>query len=160
MYKIRGADQKEYGPVTAEQMRQWIVEGRANAHTMVQGPESTEWKPLSAFGEFAGALPPPPPPPSPTAALGGMGGVQPEVPNYLWQSIVCTACCCLPFGIPAIIFASQVNGKLAMGDVAGAMEASRKAKMWCWVSFGLGIAVYIAWGSLQAIALAAGGFSR
>ena len=35
MYKIIGADQKEYGPVTAEQLRQWIAEGRVNGQTSV-----------------------------------------------------------------------------------------------------------------------------
>ena len=28
MYKIIGGDQKEYGPIGAEQIRQWIAEGR------------------------------------------------------------------------------------------------------------------------------------
>lgn len=140
MYKILGADQKEYGPVTVDQLRQWIREGRANAQTMVQGPNSTEWKPLNTFAEFSDALAPaatvmPGAPPS----YAGIGGMQPHVPNYLWQSIVCTACCCLPFGIAAIVFAAQVNGKLAAGDVPGAMESSRKARLWCWISFGCGI---------------------
>jgi hypothetical protein len=31
-----------------------------------------------------------------------------------------------------------------MGDVAGAQESSRKAKMWCWITFGIGIAAWIA----------------
>lgn len=62
-----------------------------------------------------------------------------QVANYLVQSILVTLCCCLPFGIVAIIFSSQVNSKLAAGDVAGAEEASRKAKMWCWIAFGAGI---------------------
>ena len=31
MYKILGADQKEYGPVTAEELRIWIAQGRAAA---------------------------------------------------------------------------------------------------------------------------------
>ncbi len=53
MYKILGADQKEYGPVTSEQVRQWIAQRRANAQTLVQGEGSTEWQPLSAFPEFA-----------------------------------------------------------------------------------------------------------
>jgi hypothetical protein len=35
MYKIIGADGKEYGPITADQLRAWIVEGRANAQTKV-----------------------------------------------------------------------------------------------------------------------------
>jgi len=37
------------------------------------------------------------------------------VPNYLVQAILCTICCCLPFGIVAIVYAAQVNGKVAGG---------------------------------------------
>lgn len=52
-----------------------------------------------------------------------------KIPNYLSQSILVTLCCCLPLGIPAIVFAAQVNGKIAAGDIQGAMESSRKAKL-------------------------------
>jgi hypothetical protein len=64
MYKIIGVDQKEYGPVSAEQLRQWIAEGRVNAQTRVQAEGSAEWKPLSAYPEFAASFPAAPPPPS------------------------------------------------------------------------------------------------
>ena len=33
-----------------------------------------------------------------------------DIPTYLWQSIVCTLLCCMPFGIVAIVFAAQVVG--------------------------------------------------
>src|SRR5262245_48067103 len=56
MYKVRGTDQKDYGPVSADVLRRWIGEGRANAQTLVQAEGSADWKPLSAFSEFAGAL--------------------------------------------------------------------------------------------------------
>ena len=36
MYEIIGADGKEYGPISFEQIRQWIAEGRVNAQTRVQ----------------------------------------------------------------------------------------------------------------------------
>ncbi len=62
------------------------------------------------------------------------------VPNYLVFAILATVFCCLPTGIAAIIFAAQVNGKLQAGDLAGAQAASNNAKIWCWVSFGLGLA--------------------
>ncbi len=52
MYKVIGADQKEYGPVSFEQLKQWIAQGRANASTTARADGSTEWKPLSAFPEF------------------------------------------------------------------------------------------------------------
>jgi hypothetical protein len=65
------------------------------------------------------------------------------VPNYLVQSILVTLCCCLPFGVVAIIFAAQVNSKLAAGDYAGAVDSSQKAKMWSWIAFGIGIAAIL-----------------
>ncbi len=61
MYKIIGADGKEYGPITADQLRQWVAEGRANAQTRVLVEGSTEWKPLSAFPEFMVSAPAAPP---------------------------------------------------------------------------------------------------
>lgn len=53
MYKIIGADQKEYGPITAEQMRFWITEGRVNASTQARAEGTSEWKALGSFTEFA-----------------------------------------------------------------------------------------------------------
>lgn len=64
-----------------------------------------------------------------------------SVPNYLVQSILVTIFCCWPLGIPAIVFAAQVNSKLNQGDYAGAVAASQKAKMFSWISFGLGLVV-------------------
>jgi uncharacterized membrane protein len=64
MYKIIGADKKEYGPVTIEVMRRWVTEGRVNAQTMVQAEGGSDWKPLSEYPELAevlGAVPPVPP---------------------------------------------------------------------------------------------------
>ena len=61
-YKIIGADQKEYGPVSLEQVRQWIREGRANAQTLAQAEGGADWKPLGSFAELAGDFPSAPPP--------------------------------------------------------------------------------------------------
>jgi TM2 domain-containing membrane protein YozV len=59
MYKIIGTDGKQYGPVSVDQLRRWIAEGRANSATLVQTEGSTDWKPLSSFPEFAQTTPPP-----------------------------------------------------------------------------------------------------
>lgn len=56
MFKIQGSDQKEYGPVSAEVLRQWIVERRADGRTLLQAEGSSGWKPLAEFPEFAAAL--------------------------------------------------------------------------------------------------------
>jgi TM2 domain-containing membrane protein YozV len=60
MYKIIGKDGQQYGPVTAEQLRSWIAENRANAQTLAQTDGTQDWKPLAAFPEFAADLKPPP----------------------------------------------------------------------------------------------------
>ena len=56
MYKIIGADKKEYGPVSADQIHRWISEGRMNGETLVQAAGDSAWKPLSAIPEFAEVL--------------------------------------------------------------------------------------------------------
>lgn len=58
MYKILGADGKEYGPVSAERVRQWIAEGRANAQTKVQPEGAADWQTLGSLAEFADAFAP------------------------------------------------------------------------------------------------------
>ncbi len=55
-YKIIGGDHKEYGPVTAEELRIWIQEGRLSAQSLAQAENTAEWKPLVMFPEFAEAL--------------------------------------------------------------------------------------------------------
>lgn len=75
------------------------------------------------------------------------------VSNYLVFAILTTVFCCLPTGIPAIIYASQVNTKLQLGDIAGAQAASKNAKMWCWISFGLGLSMCIGYGLVAALGI-------
>ena len=129
MYRIIGADGQQYGPVSAEQLRQWKIEGRVNLQTRAQAEGASDWKPLAEFAEFASTTAGTPPPLVATASAS-----RPHVSNHLVPSILVTLFCCLPFGIPAIVYAAQVNSKLQAGDVAGAQESSRKAKMWCWAS--------------------------
>ncbi len=62
MYKIIGADGKEYGPITADQLKQWIAEGRANQQTKVLADGATEWRPLAEIAELAGTIRFAPPP--------------------------------------------------------------------------------------------------
>ena len=55
-YTLIGGDQKQYGPVTEEQLRQWILDGRLTPQSQVKAESDAEWRPLSAFPEFAAAL--------------------------------------------------------------------------------------------------------
>ena len=56
MYYIQGADQKEYGPVSADQLRQWITENRLNRFSPARADGESLWKTLGDFPEFADVL--------------------------------------------------------------------------------------------------------
>jgi len=53
MFTIIGADQKEYGPSSAEEIRDWIRQGRADGRTLARMDDG-EWKTLAEFPEFSG----------------------------------------------------------------------------------------------------------
>jgi uncharacterized protein DUF4339 len=56
LYRIRGADEEEYGPIVPEEIRRWIGEGRVTAATLAQAEGDIEWNALGKFPEFAEAL--------------------------------------------------------------------------------------------------------
>jgi hypothetical protein len=100
--------------------------------------------------------PQPPPPPQPgTQPSYAPQSSQAEVPNYLVQAILTTIFCCLPLGIVSIVYAAQVNGKVAAGDHAGALESSAKARRWAWISFGVGIVLGIGYLILVVVSIVA-----
>jgi len=55
-YYMLGGDGKEYGPVSAEQLRQWAVEGRANAQTQVRATDGVGYTAFGAVPELAAPL--------------------------------------------------------------------------------------------------------
>jgi hypothetical protein len=67
MYKIIGADGKEYGPVTVEQLKDWLAQRRLYAQTRVQAVGSTEWKPAGEIPELAFLFAPAASAPAPSA---------------------------------------------------------------------------------------------
>jgi interferon-induced transmembrane protein len=73
-----------------------------------------------------------PPPPSDT---------HDKVPNYLIPAII-SAVCCLPLGVVGIIFAAQVNGKVAAGNMAGALDSAKKAKLFSIIAIALGVVLW------------------
>ena len=77
-----------------------------------------------------------------------------RIPNYLITAILVTLFCCVPFGIIAIVYAAQVNGKVALGDIEGALRTSRSAKKWAWLSFGTGLLITVGWVIYIALGLA------
>lgn len=74
-----------------------------------------------------------PPPQAPPPAA------QPS--NHLVFAILTTIFCCLPFGIVAIVKASQVNGLWAQGRYAEAQQSADSAKKWAKWSLIIGLVV-------------------
>jgi len=64
-------------------------------------------------------------------------------PNYLVFAILTTIFCCQILGIVSIVFAAQVNSKWHSGDIQGAIDASKNAKLWAWIAFGSGLIIAV-----------------
>lgn len=56
MYRIIGGDGREYGPVAAAQVEQWIAQGRANGSTRIKPEGAADWSTLADLPEFAAPL--------------------------------------------------------------------------------------------------------
>jgi hypothetical protein len=121
IYKIIGDDGQEYGPVTGEQIRAWITEGRVERKTPVFVDGAKDWNFVGLLPEFTNcfAVPgtPPtiaPPPRSPTAA-GRMAKTNSYAQAGMIFGILSVTCCCcgFPFGIVGLVLSlvglSQIN---------------------------------------------------
>jgi hypothetical protein len=53
MYYILGSDQKEYGPIGSDVLRNWYQEHRIDSKTMVRREGESDWKLLSSLPEFS-----------------------------------------------------------------------------------------------------------
>ena len=76
-YKIKGTDGNEYGPVSTEELQQWIAQNRCTRETLVQVDESGEWVPMVTLPDFQSAFSAPTPPASTPK---GDGGVSTMIP--------------------------------------------------------------------------------
>lgn len=75
--------------------------------------------------------------------------------NWLWQSIVVTVLCCMPFGLAGIVYAAKVDALYFGGRYREAEAAARTARLWTLVALVIGFLGIILW----AIVLSTGGMS-
>jgi hypothetical protein len=105
MYRVIGADGKEYGPVTLEQLKTWVAESRLNAQTKVRAEGSAEWKAASDVPEINGLLTSPGAPSLPPLSAPVPAGQKSQglaITSFV-LGILAVLCFWILTGIPAII---------------------------------------------------------
>ena len=86
------------------------------------------------------------PPPIPSQNVNHEEDIPPLKPsNWLWQSIVATILCCLPFGIVGIVYAARVNSLYYNRSYDEAEKAAKNAKNWTIAAFVAGLIYLIIW---------------
>lgn len=91
MLRLIGSDGKEYGPITPDQLRQWIREGRAGGSTQVRREGDANWATLRSLAEFADIFQAPPTP----NGGAGSGTLPPVVRTF--------GVLCLVFGVLSLL---------------------------------------------------------
>lgn len=143
---------QQQGPVSLDELKGKLAAGEVSKTDLVWHDGMADWTPAGQVADLAAtsypqnegvyskdsaaSYPSAPPVPASTSAVG-------TVPNYLWQSIVVTIFCCLPFGIAAIVYAAKVDGLLASGNIQAAQAASKYAKKWMLIALIVGLVVNI-----------------
>ena len=120
MYRIIGGDQKEYGPISADELRGWIQANRVDARTRVQVEGRSDWQVLGELPEFADALAvcPGAPPPTVTAKTSGLAIISLVLGVLGLVSCGITSLVGLVLGIVALMKINKSQGRLSGGGLA------------------------------------------
>jgi hypothetical protein len=114
-YKIIGQDGKEYGPLTGEQLRRWILENRVESRTPVFKDGANDWTFVGLLPEFAALFSNATPQTPPTIAPPGLprktNGF--AIAGMIFGIISFLCCCKFLFAALGITFSliglSQIN---------------------------------------------------
>lgn len=148
MYRVNVGGTDYFAPDLAT-LQQWASQGRVLPDTMVwvesmqRNVRAVEVPGLQFAGGGGYAQPTGP------ASYPRQGYAQPgtyeKVQNHLVIAIISTICCCMPLGIASIVFAAQVDGLAARGEVAKAQDYANKAKICAIIGIVCGFFSNIAW---------------
>jgi hypothetical protein len=99
MYKVLGSDGSEYGPISAEKIKQWIREGRVEQKTPVMPDGAEDWVFLGTLPEFAGCF-----------ASSEKGGISDAIKNRRWwQLTICLGLLLVALVIGALFILGKVK---------------------------------------------------
>lgn len=149
-YYSDGTDR--HGPFSVEELRQHNLK----PETPVWKEGLPDWVPANTLADLqvlfdsSAAFTPP------VAAPGNPMAYTPPPKNWLIESILVTIFCCLPLGIVGIIHATKVESLWNTGQHDAAIKSSQDAAKWVKIGFFVGLAVYILYGLLMVLGMAAG----
>jgi hypothetical protein len=122
-YKIKGTDDTEYGPVSTEELQQWVAQNRCTRESLVEVDGSGEWVPLATLPEFQDAFAA-----APASAEGGVSTVIPykNVPALIayYVGVFCIIC------PPLLCFPAIILGVIGLRRVKENPEVKGTAHAW------------------------------
>lgn len=80
--------------------------------------------------------------------------------TWTWQSILATIFCCNLLGVAGVLNAGRAEAALRAGDLAGAREHARKARMWTLWAAGIAIVLGLLYFLFFAVVMGSAGFSE
>ncbi len=129
-YKIKGTDGAEYGPVSTEELQQWVAQNRCTRESLVEVDGSGEWVPLATLPEFQDAFAAPPPAPA-LASAQGEGGVSTVIPYKNVPALIAyyvgVFCIICP---PLLCFPAIILGVIGLRRVKENPEVKGTAHAW------------------------------
>ncbi len=138
-------DGAQEGPIDADTLQRLVDEGVVSRDTLVWRDGMGDWAPAASVRGLLGGPPPvggwgdaatssasagPAPSPSSYGAAPYAAATTGAVDNHLVKAILSTLFCCMPLGIVAIVYSSQVSGKLQVGFYDDAVLTAQKADQW------------------------------
>lgn len=156
-YWLSCGDGREYGPYTRAALLRFVDEGRVTADCMVCAAgavgagRAPRWVPVNTVLGVGVAPPISPPQATPRVIQRRLS----LVPSII-ATIASLLFCCIPVGVPALVYAMQANARFEAGDEVGGLKSERHARAWlitAWVLVAIGfvISAVTLYGSLEAL---------
>ncbi len=150
-FKIKGTDGAEYGPVSTEELQQWIAQHRCTRKSLVEADSSGEWVSLATLPDFQSALAAlDVPPPAPEQGDGGVSTVIPykNAPALIayYVGVFCIACppiLCFPAIILGVIGLRRVKENPALKGTAHAWIGILSGSFFLILSIVVGVMIAI-----------------
>ncbi|MBT3615246.1 MAG: DUF4339 domain-containing protein [Verrucomicrobia bacterium] len=147
-YKIKGTDGAEYGPVSTEELQQWVAQNRCTPKSLVEVDGSGEWVPLATLPKFQDAFAASPA--ASPASAEGEGGVSTVIPYKNVPALIAyyvgVFCIICP---PLLCFPAIILGVIGLRRVKENPEVKGTAHAWIGIlsgSFFLLLSIVIGFG--------------